>query len=157
MSLTAVKNYFAQYHMASRIVTFESPTATVQEAAEVHQVAPDQIAKTLSFSVDCKAILIVVSGVSRIDNAKFKQQFACKAKMLKPDEVLRETGHAVGGVCPFGLVKPLAVYLDISLQKHHEVIPAAGDSYSSIRLSLAELEKYSNYCDWVDVCRFAAT
>jgi len=73
--------------------------------------------------------------------------------MLSPDEVLEETGHAIGGVCPFGLKNPIDVYLDVSLKNHQEVIPAAGDQYSAIRLTIAELEKHSNYTAWVDVSK----
>ena len=98
-------------------------------------------------------ILIVVAGEARIDNKKYKKCFSKKAKMLNQDEVLEYTGHAIGGVCPFGLPKIIDVYLDISLKRHSEIIPAAGDSFSSIRLSMAELERYSNYKNWVDVCK----
>lgn len=153
MSLETVKLYFSQYNMDDRIKVLESSTATVEEAAKAHQVDPDQIGKTLSFKLEDKAILIVVAGISKIDNKKYKNQFSVKAKMLSPDEVLEETGHAIGGVCPFGLKKPIDVYLDISLKKHQEVIPAAGDQHSAIRLTIEELEKYSNYSAWVDVSK----
>jgi len=151
MSLEAVKNYFSKHNIADRIEVLENSTATVDDAARAHGVDPDQIGKTLSFKLDDTAILVVVAGRSKIDNKKYKNQFSAKAKMLSPDEVLEETGHAIGGVCPFGLKKPLDVYLDTSLKKHSEVIPAAGDQYSSIRLTIDELETYSNYTAWVDV------
>lgn len=153
MSLETVKSYFSQYNMVDRIKVLESSTATVDEAAKAHQVDPDQIGKTLSFKLAGRAILIVVSGTSKIDNKKYKNQFSSKAKMLSPDEVLEETGHAIGGVCSFGLAKPIDVYLDMSLKKHTEVIPAAGDQHSAIRLTTVELEKYSNYTAWVDVSK----
>ncbi len=153
MSLNAVKDYFSQYNIAHRIMILESSTATVEEAAKAHQVDPDQIGKTLCFKFDDKAILIVVAGKSKIDNKKYKNRFSIKAKMLKPNEVLAETGHAIGGVCPFGLKKPIDVYLDVSLKKHVEIIPAAGDHHSAIRLTVEELEKYSNSTAWVDVCK----
>jgi Cys-tRNA(Pro) deacylase len=153
MSLEAVRSYFSKFDMAQNIMVLEKSTATVEEAAEAHEVDPDQIGKTLSFKVEDRPILIVVSGNSRIDNKKYKQQFSKKAKMLNADEALEETGHAIGGVCPFGLKKDIAVYLDESLRKHDEIIPAAGDSHSSIRLTIEELEKYSNCTAWVDVCK----
>lgn len=153
MSLDAVKAYFSQYNMVDRIEILESSTATVEEAARAHQVDSDQIGKTLSFKLEDKAILVVVSGDSKIDNKKYKSQFSTKAKMLSPDEVIAETGHAIGGVCPFGLKKPVEVYLDVSLKKHLEIIPAAGDQHSAIRLTIEELETYSNYKAWVDVSK----
>ncbi|CAG9296486.1 YbaK/EbsC family protein [Celerinatantimonas diazotrophica] len=153
MSLEAVKEYFAQYDLEHRVVTLSDSTATVEEAAQAHNVEPDQIAKTLSFRLNEQPILVVVAGNSKIDNQKYKGQFYKKAKMLKPDEVEAETGHVIGGVCPFGLKNEMNVYLDVSLKKYAEVIPAAGDPYSAIRLSLLELEQYSNYKAWVDVCK----
>ncbi|MDM8539349.1 YbaK/EbsC family protein, partial [Desulfobacterales bacterium HSG17] len=97
----------------------------------------------------------VVAGKAKIDNKKYKNYFFKKAKMLNKDETLEHTGHAIGGVCPFGLKKPIDVYLDISLKKHSEIIPAAGDRHSSIRLTIEELEKYSNCKEWVDVCKYS--
>ena len=153
MSLEAVKEYFANYNMDHRIMVLSTSTATVDEAAKAHGVDPDQIGKTLSFKLTDKPILIVVAGKAKIDNQKYKKRFLKKAKMLKPQEALENTGHPIGGICPFGLKKSIDVYLDVSLKKHTEVIPAAGTLNSSIRLTLEELETYSNYQDWVDVCK----
>ena len=153
MSLETVKEYFPNFNMDHRIMVLDTSTATVDEAAKAHEVDPDQIGKTLSFKMDESALLVVVSGTSKIDNKKYKMHFSQKAKMLNADEALEQTGHAVGGICPFGLKKPLDVYLDVSLKKHEEIIPAAGDLNSSIRLSIEELEKYSNCKAWIDVCK----
>lgn len=153
MSLKAVQEYFSAHGMADRIMVLEKTTATVDEAAEAHGVDPDQIAKSLSFKLKDRSILVVVAGRSKVGNPKFKAEFGVKAKLLSLDETLEETGHAVGGVCPFALKNPLDVYLDVSLKKHDEVIPAAGDSHSAIRLSIEELENYSNYKGWVDVSK----
>jgi len=153
MSLEAVKDYFSGFGIEERIIVLKTSTATVELAANAHGVAPDQIAKTLSFKLDEKPILIVVSGMSKIDNPKYKSYFGKKAKMLSPEEALDYTGHAVGGICPFGLKNDIDVYLDISLKKHEEVLPAAGSISSAIRLTIEELEKYSGCKDWIDVCK----
>ena len=153
MSLESVRKYFADYGMEERVVTLDQSTATVDEAARAHGVDPDQIAKTLSFKIDDNPILIVFSGRARLDNRKFKDEFRTKARMLNPEEVQRFTGHSIGGVCPFGLSQPVAVYLDESLRDHAEVIPAAGGKSSAIRLTIEELEKYSRYQKWIDVGR----
>ncbi len=153
MSLAAVKNYFSTFNLEHRIMVLQESTATVDEAAEAHGVDPDQIAKTLSFMLNDTPLLIVTSGMSRVDNQKYKSHFSKKAKMLNPQQVLEYTGHAIGGVCPFGLKMPMDVYLDVSLKKHSEVIPAAGDLFSSIKLNIEELEKYSNFQQWIDVSK----
>jgi prolyl-tRNA editing enzyme YbaK/EbsC (Cys-tRNA(Pro) deacylase) len=154
MSVEAVIEYFSQFNMEDRVMVLADSTATVEEAAKAHGVDPDQIGKTLSFKLNEEPILIVVAGKAKIDNKKYKNCFSKKAKMLNKDEVLKYSGHAIGGVCPFGLPNPIDVYLDISLKRHSEIIPAAGDSFSSIRLKIVELEKYSNYKNWVDVCKY---
>lgn len=154
MAIEKVKAYFEQFGISDRICEFDVSSATVELAAKALGCEPCRIAKTLSFMVDGKAILIVAAGDVKIDNPKYKDQFRTKAKMLKPDEAVELIGHAVGGVCPFGINEDVAVYLDKSLQRVETVYPACGSSNSAIELTIAELEKYSNYNAWVDVCKF---
>ena len=137
MAIERVKEYFKQYGMADRVREFDVSSATVELAAQALDCEPSRIAKTLSFLVDGRAILIVAAGDAKIDNPKYKAQFGTKAKMLAPDEVETLVGHAVGGVCPFGI----------------NVFPACGSSSSAIELSIPELERYSGYTSWLDVCK----
>ena len=154
MAIEKVKAYFEQFGISAKIREFDVSIATVELAAKALGCEPCRIAKTLSFMVDGKAILIVAAGDVKIDNPKYKAQFGTKAKMLKPDEAVELIGHAVGGVCPFGINEDVTVYLDKSLQRFQTVYPACGSSNSAIELTIAELEKYSNYNAWVDVCKF---
>ena len=128
-------------------------SATVSEAAHALGVEEAQIAKTMSFHLDDQVILIVLAGDRRIDNTKYKAQFGKKAKMLAFDEAEPLIGHAVGGVCPFGINPGIAVYLDNSLKRIETVYPACGSSNSSMALSLEELEKYSKSRAWIDVSK----
>ncbi len=148
-----VREYFKLYEMEERIIELETSSATVELAAQAIGCEPERIAKTLSFQVEEKPILIVTAGDTKIDNAKYKAKFHAKAKMLSPDEVLEKIGHAVGGVCPFGIKDGVLVYLDESLKRFETVFPAAGSHNSMIELNLQELEQYSNYKEWVDVCK----
>ncbi len=152
MSLEKVKDYFKKYNKDKSIIELNSSTKTVSDAAKSLGTTEDEIAKTLSFSIP-NPILIVVSGESRIDNKKFKEVFSTKAKMINYDEVEEIIGHAPGGVCPFAIKDNVEVYLDISLKKHKYVYPACGSGNSAIKLSINELEKYSNYIKWIDVCK----
>jgi len=153
MAIEKAKEYFNQFGMAGRVQEFTVSSATVELAAQALNCEPCRIAKTLSFLVDGHAILIVAAGDAKIDNPKYKAQFGTKAKMLTPDEVETLIGHAVGGVCPFGINDGVTVYLDESLKRFDTVFPACGSSNSAIELSIEELEKYSGYQSWVDVCK----
>lgn len=153
MAVEAVKEYFSRYGMADRVQEFDVSSATVDLAAQALGCEPSRIAKTLSFMVNEKAVLIVTAGDAKIDNAKYKAQFGAKAKMLKADEVINLVGHAVGGVCPFAVKEGVSVYLDESLKRFSSVFPACGSANSAIELSIEELEEHSGYISWIDVCK----
>lgn len=153
MAISKVKKYFKELGIENRILEFDVSSATVQLAAEAIGCEPERIAKSISFNVNDQVILIVTAGNVKIDNSKFKQEFNTKAKMLKFEEVEEKIGHAVGGVCPFAINDDVKVYLDKSLKQFDHVYPACGSSNSAIKLSIEELEKYSNYIKWVDVSK----
>ena len=153
MAIEAVKAYFAQYGMEDRVREFDVSSATVELAAQALGCAPCRIAKTLSFLVNGRPILIVAAGDAKIDNPKYKARFGTKARMLTPEEALALVGHAVGGVCPFAVKEGVAVYLDESLKRFSTVFPACGSGSSAIELTVAELERHSRCAAWVDVCK----
>ena len=151
MSIERVKVYFRQYGMEDRVREEEHSSATVEEAAETLGCEPQRIAKTLSFYLGDSVILVVMAGDHKIDNKKYRKQFGCKAHMLKFEDVEPMIGHAVGGVCPFGINEGIDVYLDESLKRFETVFPAAGSSNSMIELTIPELQKYSCSKAWIDV------
>ncbi len=153
MAIEPVKDYFRALGREEDILEFEISSATVDLAAKAAGVEGARIAKTLSFRDGENAMLIVTAGDAKLDNRKFKQQFGFKARMLKPDEVIEQTGHAIGGVCPFGLKNEIPVFLDISMKRFESVFPACGSSNSAIELSCVELEEYSKSREWIDVCK----
>ena len=153
MAIEIVKEYFSKFGIADRVMEFDVSSATVELAAQALGCDPCRIAKTLSFLVDGRAVLIVAAGDAKIDNSKYKAQFGTKAKMLTPDEAETLVGHAVGGVCPFGIKDGVTVYLDYSLKRFTSVFPACGSSSSAIELTIGELEKYSGFDSWIDVCK----
>ncbi|PLR78319.1 EBSC protein [Bacillus sp. V3-13] len=154
MSLESVKAHFRQWDREDDVMEFESSSATVEQAADTIGVIPARIAKTLSFrGEEEKAILIVAAGDAKIDNKKFRHTFGFKARMLTPDEVLEQTGHMIGGVCPFGLKNELDVYLDVSMKRFKTLFPACGSTNSAIELTIDELFQYSFAKEWVDVCK----
>ena len=154
MSIEKVRAYFAPFGREGDILEFPVSSATVELAAQAVGVIPARIAKTLSFLIDERCILIVAAGDARVDSAKFKKAFGLKkARMVPAEEVEPRIGHAIGGVCPFAVNPGVAVYLDESLKRFDTVFPACGSSNSAIELTIPELERYSAFADWVDVCK----
>lgn len=155
MSLQSVRSYLTQWDAENRILEFPASSATVQDAAKVLGCKEEEIAKTMSFKVGQKVILVVMAGDVKVANPKFKTQFHKKPIMLKGDEVETLTGHPPGGVCPFGVNKGAEIYLDESLKRFEKVYPACGSSNSAIEVTLQELEEFSQFKDWVDVSKKA--
>ncbi len=153
MSVETVKSYFHRYGMEERIKEFETSSATIELAARALGCEPARIAKSLSFKAGDTYLLVITAGDAKIDNARYKARFDTKARMLTPDEAVEYIGHAIGGVCPFAVKGTVEIYLDISLKGFSTVFPACGSSNSAIELSIPELEKYSVFKEWVDVCK----
>jgi len=153
MSIERARAHLKKHGLEDRIKEFEVSSATVALAAQALGCEPERIAKTLSFESGEGAILILAAGDARIDNPKFKARFGMKARMLGADKVEPLIGHAIGGVCPFGVNEGVPVYLDESLRRFDYVYPAAGTSASAVYLTLEELERASEHQGWVDVCK----
>lgn len=153
MSIERVKAYFQRLGLENRILEFPVSSATVELAAQALHCDPGRIAKTLSFNCNGEILLLVTAGDRKIDNAKYKQFFHAKAKMLTPQEALLFTGHEIGGVCPFAVPENVKIYLDISLKRFSTVFPACGSSDSAIELTPEELDKYTLNVGWVDISK----
>ena len=153
MAIEAVRTFFRQYGMEGRILESAQSSATVALAAQAFGTEEQRIAKTLSFLLGDKAILVVAAGDAKVNNQKFRAQFGAKAKMLTPAQVHDMVGHDVGGVCPFAIHDGVDVFLDETLRRFTTVFPACGSSNSAIELTLQELETYSGSKAWVDVCK----
>jgi len=153
MAVEKAKAHLRAFGLEDRVMEFEVSSATVELAAVAVGCEPAMIAKTLSFDVNGETVLIVAAGDARIDNSKYKAMFHTKAKMLAFDDVEPRIGHAVGGVCPFGINEGCKVYLDESLKRFEIVYPACGTASSAVRLNLDELDRASGSISWIDVCK----
>jgi len=152
MSVDSVKAFFKERNLNYKVLELDHITSTVELAAKALNVEEGQIAKTLAFKLqNDEKLLVVVRGDARIDNKKFRKKFM-KGKMLSPDEVELETGHPVGGVCPFGLSKNIPIYLDISLKAFNEIFPAAGAINAAVKVPTDELFQILK-AEWVDICK----
>ena len=156
MGLTEVRKYFEKFDKNNNIIIVPDSSATVALAAQSLGVEEARIAKSMAFIIHESPFIVVVAGDVKIDNRKYKDFFKAKAKMLNAKQVVEYTGHEVGGVCPFALKKTnMKVYLDVSLKRFASVFPACGSPKSAIELTISELEKYSNYYQWIDVCKLS--
>lgn len=153
MSFDVAYAHLQRFGLADAVQTFDVSSATVDLAAKALGCAPAHIAKTLSFVHGDGCLLLITAGDTRIDNAKFKAFFGHKASMLPADEVLRQVGHAVGGVCPFGVPQNIPVYLDRSLLRFDVIFPACGSGNSAVRLTPSQLESACPNAEWIDVCK----
>ena len=154
MAIEIARAHLIRCGMGERIQEFPVSSATVELAALAAGVIPARICKTLSFKDFEGCILIQIAGDAKIDNSKFKKAFGLKATMLTPDEVLEYTGHAIGGVCSFGITRSdVKIYADISLQRFTTVFPACGSSNSAVELTPDELFRVSEAIGWIDVCK----
>ena len=153
MSIERVREYMKQFDAQDRILEFPVSSATVELAAQALNCEGARIAKTISFKINERCLLIVAAGDAKIDNAKYKAKFGVKAKMLTYEEAEELIGHAVGGVCPFAVNDGVEIYLDVSLKRFDTVYPACGSSNSAIELTCDELERFSKAIEWVDVCK----
>lgn len=154
MSISAVREYLAPFGLADKVLEFSTSSATVELAAQAAGVIPARIAKSLTFRVGDKAVILVTAGDAKVDNAKFKAAFHTKAKMLSPEEVVQLVGHAVGGVCPFAIKETAEVYLDVSMKRFPTIFPAAGSANSAVELTCDQLEQAAqNFQGWGDFCK----
>ena len=154
MSIAAVRAYLAPFGLEDKVLEFTVSSATVELAAQAAGVIPARIAKSLSFKVEDKAVILVTAGDAKVDNTKFKAAFHTKAKMLSPEEVTQLVGHAVGGVCPFAIKDTAEVYLDVSMKRFPTIFPAAGSANSAVELTCQQLEQVAQNCrGWGDFCK----
>jgi prolyl-tRNA editing enzyme YbaK/EbsC (Cys-tRNA(Pro) deacylase) len=152
MSLASVQDWLAAKAPDLRLIEVEESTATVDTAAKALGVEPGRIAKTLAVRAGDHLFLLCTRGDARLDNRKSKDEFGARPRMLGPGETFELTGHPVGGVCPFGLLHDLPVYIDVSLKAFETVYPAGGSLNTSVEIPTQRLFDLVGR-RWVDLCR----
>lgn len=148
-----LENFFKEQRYFDRIQEFQESSATSELAAQAIGCKVEEIAKSITFKIDERTILIVAAGTAKVDNQKYKAKFAKKASMLNREEVEERVGYPVGGVCPFLLPEAVEIYFDVSIQKFEYMYFACGTPNSIIGLKVGEAEKLVKPIDWIDVCK----
>ena len=154
-AIDRVREYLAPCGLKDGVMEFTVSSATVALAAVALGTEEERIAKTLSFHTKEGIALIVMAGDAKIDNHKYKERFATKAKMLTFEEVEPLTGYPVGGVCPFAPAEGVKVYLDVSLRRFETVFPACGTPASAVEITPDRLAEVCEGCEWIDVTKTA--
>ena len=153
MSVESVRELFRKANLEELVRYSEVVSDTVENAATMIGCKPEQIAKTMAFLVGEDPIVIVMAGDAKIDNAKYKAEYSAKAKMLPFDQAEEMTGHIPGGISPFACKEGVKVYLDVSLKRFEVVYAGAGDEHNTVAVTIPQLEQFSFYIKWVDVCK----
>ena len=148
-----VKEWLDNRGFGDRLTVHSETIDTVEHAAAQLGCSEAEIAKTLSFIVDDKPVIVVMAGDGRVNSSKFKSQFHAKPSMIPRDKVKELTGFEPGGVCPFGVKSNIPIWLDVSMKRFDYVHPAGGNEFVSVKLTPAELEKATDSIGWCDVCK----
>ena len=148
-----VKAFLEAHSFGDRLTEHRETIDTVEHAAQQIGCSEPEIAKTLSFLVDEKPVIVVMAGDGRVNSSKFKAKFHTKPRMIPREQVEEITGFQPGGVCPFAVPKDIPIWLDISMKRFSYVHPAAGNEYTSVSVTPEELESISGAVGWCDICK----
>ena len=148
-----VRHFLIENNLGDRLTEHAETIDTVEHAAQRIGCTEPEIAKTLSFIVDDKPVVVVMAGDGRVNSSKFKAKFHTKPHMVPRDEVEELIGFQPGGVCPFAVDKDIPIWLDVSMKRFDYVHPAGGNEFTSVKITPAELEIASGAEGWCDVCK----
>ncbi len=139
------------------VLEYEQPTPNAVLAAEAVGCTPAEIAKSILFIVGGEPVVVVTCGNLKVAGSKLKQATGLKGKARLPQagEVIRHTGYAPGGVCPFLLPEGLRVLVDTSMRMFETVYAAAGNDHSAVPVTVDQLLEITGG-EEADVCVAAA-
>ena len=113
------REYLRSKGMEDRIIEFRNTDITAESTALALNVDVDRICKGLAFKgKGGTAVVIIASGRSRVDNAKFREVFGFRPSMLPAEQTEELIGHVAGTINPFCLKDTARLYLDLSIRKH---------------------------------------
>ncbi len=139
-----VQDILDTFNQGIKIRFFENSTATSQLAADEIGCELGQIAKSICFIVDDKAVVVIASGDQRVDDRKVAALLGVSRKQVKfatPEQCIEQIGYAPGGVPPLAhRTAPRAVYLDDALKRYPQIYPAGGASNAIFGVTLDQLE-----------------
>ena len=140
-SAQQVQNKLADLGYPNQVVEMSDSTRTAAEAAQAVGCGVEQIAKSILFKAgqSGKAIMVVTSGINRVDEKKVRSLIGEPVKKADADFVRLQTGYAIGGVPPLGHANPLLILVDQDLLKYEEIWAAAGTPFAVFKLTPSQL------------------
>ena len=148
-----VKEFLVSKNLGDRLTEHTETIDTVEHAAQQIGCSEPEIAKTLSFVVDEKPVIVVMAGDGKVNSSKFKSLFHTKPHTIPRDQVESIIGFQPGGVCPFAVSDSIPIWLDISMKRFKYVHPAGGNEFTSVKVTPSELEAVTGAEGWCDVCK----
>lgn len=136
-----VQAAIAALGLTGRVVELAAEARTSQQAADGLGVRVEQIAKSLVFTVDGAPVMVVASGINRVDEAKLGRLAGGLVRRADADTVRRATGYAIGGVPPLGHETTLPTWVDEDLLRLDLIYAAAGVPECVFPLTPDELVK----------------
>lgn len=124
-----------------RVLEFEDSTRTAADAAAAIGCTVAQIAKSVIFRAadSGRPVLVVASGVNRVDEKKITALLGEKVKSADADFVRDKTGFVIGGVPPLAHSIPPVTFLDRDLEHLGRIWAAAGTPNSVFELTWDDL------------------
>ena len=130
--------FMDQHEIPGQILTLDVPTLTVEAAAQALGVSPQQIVKSVLFTVPEAGVLTISCGDQLVERrviASLYQIGRKRVKLAPPEVVLDLTGFAVGTVPPFGHRTSLRTLLDPRVLTFDEIFAGGGTQHSLVRLN----------------------
>jgi prolyl-tRNA editing enzyme YbaK/EbsC (Cys-tRNA(Pro) deacylase) len=145
-SAMKVQQALKSFGLSSRVVEMPQTTRTAADAARAVGCGVGQIAKSLVFKgeVSRQPILVVTSGVNRVNEKMLGQFISESVTKADPDFVREKTGFAIGGVPPLGHSQRLEIFIDEDLLQYEEIWAAAGTPRTVFKLTPQDLQKITD-------------
>lgn len=149
---TDLQHFITRHGIVARLHHDLGDTPTVPAAAAVLGVQPEQIIKTLLFTIDrtgqpSQAIVVISHGEKRVDRGKLAERYGVakgRISMAAAEVVLELIGYPAGGVPPFGHRTQLPILVDQAVLGVEErwggpIFGGGGDHRTMMELSVDEL------------------
>jgi prolyl-tRNA editing enzyme YbaK/EbsC (Cys-tRNA(Pro) deacylase) len=136
--------FITDNEIKAEIVHLEADVLTVADAAQVMDVRPDQIIKTVLFLADGEPVLVIASGLARIAWKRLADYLGVSRRRLKTanaGQVQAITGYVVGAVPPFGHKRKLRTIVEQSVYDEAVVYGGGGEIDALMRLETAVLRQ----------------